>query len=195
MCVSSLGPDACLVGTGELAVRAAGGRGYLLTSRAGVFAAASLGMLLFGVTLTTLGAVLPPLIRQYGLEKADAGIATRNDEPGYPGGVAGFRAGGRPPGIASADDGDDGVGLGLTAIAWATRATVLTPAMLAFGFGGGLLNGATTRLLPTSRRRDAGRGWRCWACSLGSEHSEFRWCSVCCCNGRTTPQSWGAWRS
>src|SRR5262245_54251665 len=38
-----------------------------------VFAAACLGMLLFGVTLTTLGAVLPPLIARYGLEKADAG--------------------------------------------------------------------------------------------------------------------------
>ena len=38
-----------------------------------VFAAACLGMLLFGVTLTTLGSVLPPLIVRYGLKKADAG--------------------------------------------------------------------------------------------------------------------------
>ena len=60
---------------GHRGASAAGGkgRGYLLTSQRGVFAAASLGMLLFGVTLTTLGAVLPPLIARYGLEKADAG--------------------------------------------------------------------------------------------------------------------------
>src|SRR5262249_58986495 len=40
-----------------------------------------------------------------------------------------------------------GVGLGLTAIACATRATTLTSAMLVFGFGGGLLNGATNALV------------------------------------------------
>ena len=44
-----------------------------MTSRRAVFAAACLGMLLFGVTLTTLGAVLPPLIGRYGMQRADSG--------------------------------------------------------------------------------------------------------------------------
>ncbi len=51
-----------------------------------------------------------------------------------------------------------GVGLGLTAIAWATRATVLTPAMLAFGFGGGLLNGATNALVAEITPEGRGSG-------------------------------------
>src|SRR5262249_32612846 len=38
-----------------------------------VFAAACLGMLLFGITMTTLGAVLPPLMDRYGMDRTEAG--------------------------------------------------------------------------------------------------------------------------
>ena len=40
-----------------------------------VFSAACLGMLLFGITLTTLGSILPELIPQYGMSRARAGSA------------------------------------------------------------------------------------------------------------------------
>jgi fucose permease len=51
-----------------------------------------------------------------------------------------------------------GVGLGLAAIAWAPTPTLLTPAMLVFGCGGGLLNGATNALVAdiTPEGRESG---------------------------------------
>ncbi len=124
-----------------------------------VFAAACLGMLLFGVTLTTLGAVLPPLIAQYGLEKADAGSLLATMSLGILVGSLVFgpvvdRFGYRPVLVAGAL----GVGLGLAAIARAPSPRVLTLAMVAFGCGGGLLNGATNALVAdiTPERRESG---------------------------------------
>ena len=51
-----------------------------------------------------------------------------------------------------------GVGLGLAAIAWLPTPTLLTPAMLLFGCGGGLLNGATNALVAdiTPEGRESG---------------------------------------
>lgn len=42
-------------------------------SRRLVFAAACLGMLVFGIMLTTLGAILPSVIERFGIDKANAG--------------------------------------------------------------------------------------------------------------------------
>src|SRR6476646_345189 len=116
-------------------------------------------MLLFGVTLTTLGSVLPPLITRYGLEKADAGSLMALMSLGILTGSLVFgpivdRFGYRPVLIAGAL----GVGLGLVAIAWAPSVIVLAPAMLVFGFGGGLLNGATNALVSdiTQEGRESG---------------------------------------
>lgn len=124
-----------------------------------VFAAACLGMLLFGVTLTTLGAVLPPLIARHGLEKADAGALLALMSLGILAGSLVFgpvvdRFGYRPVLLAGAL----GVGLGLAAIARAPTTAVLAPAMLAFGCGGGLLNGATNALVSdiTPEGRESG---------------------------------------
>jgi fucose permease len=124
-----------------------------------VFAAACLGMLLFGVTLTTLGAVLPPLIARYRMEKTDAGSLLASMSLGILAGSLVFgpivdRFGYRPVLVAGAL----GVGLGLTAIARAPGFIVLAPAMLAFGFGGGLLNGATNALVSdiTPEGRESG---------------------------------------
>jgi MFS transporter, FHS family, glucose/mannose:H+ symporter len=113
-----------------------------------VFAAACLGMLLFGVTLTTLGAVLPPLKAQYGLEKKQAGSLMALMSLGILAGSLVFgpvvdRFGYRPVLVTGAL----GVGLGLAAIASAPSLGVLTVAMLVFGCGGGLLNGATNALV------------------------------------------------
>jgi len=85
-----------------------------------VFASACLGMLLFGVTLTTLGAVLPPLITRYGLDRSDAGSLLALMSLGILAGSLIFgpvvdRFGYRPVLVA----GTLGVGFGLAAIACA----------------------------------------------------------------------------
>jgi fucose permease len=113
-----------------------------------IFAAACLGMLLFGITLTTLGSVLSPLIERYGLDKARAGSLMALVSLGILAASLVFgpvvdRFGYRPVLLAGAL----GVGFGLGAIALAPTAAWLSPAMLAFGFGGGLLNGATNALV------------------------------------------------
>jgi len=129
------------------------------TDRRRVFASAGLGMLLFGVTLTTLGSVLPPLIERHGLNRADAGSLMALMSLGILAGSLVFgpivdRFGYRPVLVAGAL----GVGLGLSAIAAAPTSTVLAPAMLVFGFGGGLLNGATNALVSdiTPEGRESG---------------------------------------
>src|SRR2546428_251479 len=43
------------------------------TSRRGLFACACLGMLAFGIVLTTLGSVLPSIIERFGIDKTQAG--------------------------------------------------------------------------------------------------------------------------
>ncbi|MFO0889491.1 MAG: MFS transporter [Isosphaeraceae bacterium] len=124
-----------------------------------VFAAACLGMLLFGVTLTTLGSVLPPMIARYGLGKADAGSLLALMSLGILAGSLVFgpvvdRYGYRPVLLAGAL----GVGFGLAMIAAAPGARVLSPAILVFGFAGGLLNGATNALVAdiTPEGRESG---------------------------------------
>jgi fucose permease len=124
-----------------------------------VFAAACLGMLLFGVTVTTLGSVLPPLIERYGLNRTDAGSLMALMSLGILAASLVFgpivdRFGYRPVLVAGAL----GVGLGLAAIARAPTSAVLAPAMLVFGLGGGLLNGATNALVSdiTPEGRESG---------------------------------------
>jgi FHS family glucose/mannose:H+ symporter-like MFS transporter len=128
-------------------------------SRHGVFAAAYLGMLLFGITLTTLGSVLPPLIERYGLDKSRAGALMALVSLGILAASLVFgpvvdRFGYRPVLLAGAL----GVGVGLGALALAPAAVWLGPAMLVFGFGGGLLNGATNALVAdvSGERRGSG---------------------------------------
>lgn len=119
-----------------------------MTTHRGAFIAACLGMLLFGVTLTTLGAVLPPLISRYDLEKTAAGSLMSLMSLGILAGSLIFgpvvdRYGYRPILVG----GGVGVALGLAAIAGAPSAALLIPAMLIFGFAGGMLNGGTNALV------------------------------------------------
>jgi fucose permease len=116
-------------------------------------------MLLFGVTLTTLGAVLPLLIARFGLEKADAGSLLALLTLGMLAGSLVFgpvvdRFGYRLVLLAGAL----GVAVGLAAIALAATHSLLRPAMLIFGCGGGLLNGATNALVAdiTPEGRESG---------------------------------------
>lgn len=113
-----------------------------------VFAAACLGMLLFGVTLTTLGSILPPLIDRHGLDRGSAGsllslmsqgilvaslvFGPIVDRYGYKGVLIG---------------GAVGVLLGLEGIAFAGSGWFLALAVCVFGFGGGIINGATNALV------------------------------------------------
>ncbi len=104
-------------------------------------------MLLFGVALTTLGSVLPPLTGRFGLGKTDAGALMSLMSLGILAGSLVFgpvvdRLGYRPILVGGAV----GVGFGLATIAGATSARALAPAMLVFGFAGGLLNGGTNAL-------------------------------------------------
>lgn len=130
-----------------------------MKSHRAVFAAACLGMLLFGITLTTLGSVLPALIERYGLDKARAGSLMALVSLGVLAASLVFgpivdRFGYRPVLLAGAL----GVGLGLGAMALAPTAGWLAPAMLAFGFGGGLLNGATNALVADISPQGRGSG-------------------------------------
>lgn len=124
-----------------------------------VFAAACLGMLLFGVTLTTLGSVLPPLIERYGMQKADAGSLMALMSLGILAGSLVFgpvvdRWGYRVVLVSGAV----GVGLGLAAIAWSPTTRALAPAILVFGFAGGLLNGSTNALVADITPEGRGSG-------------------------------------
>ena len=130
-----------------------------MSSHRAVFAAACLGMLLFGVTLTALGSVMPLLIARYGLEKGPAGSLLALISLGILVGALVFgpvvdRYGYRPVLMAGAI----GVGLGLAAIAGSPSARLLAPAILVFGFAGGLLNGATNALVADISPQGRGSG-------------------------------------
>ena len=118
------------------------------TNRRTLFAIACLGMLSFGIVLTTLGAVLPSVIERFGIDKAVAGslfllmtfgilvgsvvfgpIVDRN---GYKGLLL----------LATAL-----IVIGLEGIAFAPSMPWLRVAIATIGFGGGIINGGTNALV------------------------------------------------
>jgi fucose permease len=119
-----------------------------MTSRRLLFAIACLGMLAFGIVLTTLGAVLPSVIERFGIDTAAAGalfllmtfgillgslvfgpIVDRN---GYKGMLL------VATGLILA---------GLEGIAFAPSLGWLRVAVALIGFGGGIINGGTNALV------------------------------------------------
>lgn len=119
-----------------------------MNSRRTLFAIACLGMLAFGIVLTTLGAVLPSVIERFGIDKAAAGslfllmtfgilvgsvvfgpIVDRN---GYKGMLM----------LATAL-----IVIGLQGIAFAPSMPWLRAAVGVIGFGGGIINGGTNALV------------------------------------------------
>jgi fucose permease len=117
-------------------------------SRRLVFAAACLGMLIFGIVLTTLGAVLPSLITRFGIDMANAGslfllmsfgilvgslvFGPSVDRYGYKGML-----------LAAAAL----IAVGLEGIAFAPSVGWLRAAVMLIGVGGGIVNGGTNALV------------------------------------------------
>jgi fucose permease len=118
------------------------------SSRRALFACACLGMLTFGVVLTTLGSVLPSIIERFGIDKAQAGglfalmtlgiiagslvFGPMVDRYGYKGILLAATA---------------LIFFGLEGIAFAPSLGLLRSAILLIGFGGGIINGATNALV------------------------------------------------
>jgi fucose permease len=119
-----------------------------MTNRRTLFAIACLGMLAFGIVLTTLGAVLPSVIERFGIDTAAAGslfllmtfgillgsivfgpIVDRN---GYKGMLL----------LATAL-----IAIGLEGIAFAPSMAWLRVAVAFIGVGGGIINGGTNALV------------------------------------------------
>ena len=119
-----------------------------MTNRRTLFAIACLGMLAFGIVLTTLGAVLPSVIERFGIDTAVAGslfllmtfgillgslvfgpIVDRN---GYKGMLL----------LATAL-----IAIGIIGIAFAPSMSWLRVAVAVVGFGGGIINGGTNALV------------------------------------------------
>lgn len=116
--------------------------------RGPVFAACCLGMLLFGVVLTALGAILPSLMDRFGLDKALAGTLFTLLSFGILAGSLVFgpivdRYGYRVPLILSSAL----ILAGLEAIAFATSLAALRAGALLIGLGGGVVNGGTNALV------------------------------------------------
>ena len=112
------------------------------------------------------------------------GIASGPDEPGHPGGVLVFgpivdRYGYRPVLVAGAP----GRGAGPGGDRLGALGRLLAPAICVFGFGGGLLNGATNALVSDITPEGRGSGLACWACSSGSGPSACPSCSGSCWMG------------
>jgi fucose permease len=113
-----------------------------------VFAAACAGMLLFGVTLTTLGSVLPSLMPRHGLDRTSAGSLLSIMSMGILAASMVFgpivdRRGYKGVLVAAAL----GVLVGLEGIAFAPTVSTLSAAVFLFGFSGGIINGSTNALV------------------------------------------------
>jgi FHS family glucose/mannose:H+ symporter-like MFS transporter len=120
-------------------------------NRRSVLAAAYLGMLIFGIVLTTLGAVLPSVIERFGIDKAAAGTLFLLMSFGILAGSLVFgplvdRYGYKWLLLASAAL----IFVGLEGIAFAASMGALRTAVLLIGFGGGVINGGVNALVADS---------------------------------------------
>lgn len=117
-------------------------------NRRSLIAAAYLGMLIFGIVLTTLGAVLPSIIERFGIDTAAAGTLFLLMSFGIMAGSLVFgpfvdRYGYKWLLLASATL----ILIGLEGIAFAPSLGTMRAAVLFIGFGGGIINGGVNALV------------------------------------------------
>jgi len=120
----------------------------MTASRGRLFACACLGLLAFGIVLTTLGAVLPSIVERFGIDKAQAGALFLLMTLGILAGSLVFgpmvdRYGYKGILLVAAVL----IFLGLQGIAFATSMGTLRAAIVLIGFGGGMINGSTNALV------------------------------------------------
>jgi fucose permease len=118
------------------------------SSRGVLFTVACLGMLAFGIVLTTLGAVLPSLVERFGIDKSAAGALFVLMSFGilvgsvFFGPIVDLRGYKRVLVVAAAF-----IALGLAGIAYAPTVNWLRVAIVLVGLGGGVINGGTNALV------------------------------------------------
>lgn len=118
------------------------------SSRGALFTVACLGMLAFGIVLTTLGAVLPSLVERFGIDKAGSGALFVVMSFGVLvgsivfGPIVDLRGYKRVLIVAAAL-----IALGLGGIAFAPTLWWLRAAIALVGLGGGMINGGTNALV------------------------------------------------
>jgi fucose permease len=117
-------------------------------SRGVLFTVACLGMLAFGIVLTTLGAVLPSLVERFGIDKSAAGALFVLMSFGilvgsvFFGPIVDLRGYKRVLVVGAAF-----IALGLGGIAYAPTLAWLRVAIVLVGLGGGVINGGTNALV------------------------------------------------
>jgi len=119
-----------------------------VSSRRVLFAGACLGLLTFGIVLTTLGSELPSIMERFGIDKAAAGSLFLLMTLGILGGSLVFgplvdRYGYKGILLVATAL----VSLALEGIAFASSMAGLRFAVVAIGFGGGVINGACNALV------------------------------------------------
>lgn len=122
-----------------------------------VFSAACLGMLVFGIVLTSLGSLLPMLIPKYGISKIEAGSLMSLLSIGILLGSLVFgpivdRYGYKFMLTFSALF----IVLGLEGIAWTSDFWILRISVFLIGAGGGVINGATNALVADISEEERG---------------------------------------
>lgn len=128
-------------------------------NRKGIFAAACLGMLVFGIVMTVLGSILPSLIERFDVDMAAAGSSFTVLSVGVLFGSILF-------GPVVDHYGFKGlltactvlVLLGLEALAFAPSFDALRAAVFVIGFGGGVINGGTNALVSDISEEDRSAG-------------------------------------
>ncbi len=119
-----------------------------VSKRGVLFTVACLGMLAFGIVLTTLGAVLPSLVERFGIDKSAAGALFVLMSFGILvgsvvfGPIVDLRGYKRVLVVAAAF-----IALGLAGIAYAPTLAWLRMAIVLVGLGGGVINGGTNALV------------------------------------------------
>ena len=124
-----------------------------------VFWASCMGMLLFGITMTTLGPILPKIMLQFGIDKANAGALFSLMSLGILLGSLIFgplvdRYGYKELLILCSVF----VLAGLEGIAMTPTLGLLKAAVFIFGFGGGIINGGTNALVSDISEEGRGAG-------------------------------------